>query len=40
LLISAVFFAFAILAKPTAFIDVIIFALLLAGFWLNTTSVI
>ena len=40
LLISAVFFAFAIMAKPTAFIDVIIFALLLAGFWLNTTSVI
>lgn len=38
LLISAVFFAFAVMAKPTAFIDVVVFGLLLVGFWLNTTT--
>jgi hypothetical protein len=28
------------MAKPTAFIDAVIFALLLVGFWLNTTTLI
>lgn len=40
LILSALFFAFAVMAKPTAFIDVVIFALLLVGFWLNTTTLV
>ena len=28
------------MAKPTAFIDVVIFALLLVGFWLNATTLV
>lgn len=38
LLLSSIFFAFAVMAKPTAFIDFVVFGLILAGFWLNTTS--
>ena len=40
LILSALFFGFAVMAKPTAFIDVVIFALLLVGFWLNTTTLV
>ena len=40
LMISAIFFGFSIMAKPTAFIDLVIFALLMIGLWLNTTSAI
>jgi len=40
LLISAVLFSFAVIAKVTAFIDVIIFALIMVGFCLNTTTLI
>ncbi len=40
LILSGLFFAFAVMAKPTAFIDTVIFALLLVGFWLNTTTLI
>lgn len=38
LVLSAVFFAFAVMAKPTAFIDVVVFGLLLIGLWLNTMT--
>lgn len=34
-LLSALFFAFGVMAKPTAFIDAVMFGLLLVGFWLN-----
>lgn len=40
LLLSSLFFAFAVMAKPTAFIDVMVFALLMIGFWLNTTTLV
>lgn len=40
LIISAVFFAFSVMAKPTAFIDLVIFALIMIGLWINTTSAI
>lgn len=40
LILSALFFAFAVMAKPTAFIDVVVFGLILIGFWLNTTTLI
>ena len=40
LIISAVFFAFSVMAKPTAFIDLVIFVLIMIGLWINTTSAI
>lgn len=40
LLISALFFAFAMMAKVTAWIDAVIFALIMIGFCLNTTTLI
>ena len=40
LLVSAVLFAFAVIAKVTAFIDVVIFALIMVWFCLNTTTLI
>lgn len=38
LIISGLFFSFATMAKPTAFIDVVVFGLTLVGLWINTTT--
>ena len=38
LLISGLFFSFATMAKPTAFIDVIVFAMILVGLWINSLT--
>lgn len=38
LIISGLFFSFATMAKPTAFIDVVVFGLVLVGLWVNTTT--
>jgi len=40
LLVSAVLFSFAVIAKVTAFIDVLVFALIMVWFCLNTTTLI
>lgn len=40
LVVSAIFFGFAVMAKPTAFIDVVVFGLLMVGLWLNGTAAI
>lgn len=38
LIISGLFFSFATMAKPTAFIDVVVFGLVLVGLWVNTIT--
>ncbi len=40
LVLSAILFSFAIIAKVTAFIDAVIFVLIMVGFCLNTTTLI
>lgn len=40
LLISAAFFGFSVMAKPTAFIDLVVFGLVMIGLCLNSTSAI
>jgi len=36
IIISGVMFAWALMAKPTAFIDVVLFGLLLLGLWIDS----